>query len=105
MESNLLFYLNKNYEENFSLEDKNPKLSGPLLENVNDGILNLNTEKLYNEYYSCNFNENSVKKYENLHNDFKISLKMIESLKNEYKTDGGQSVNVNQNTKYSALDF
>jgi hypothetical protein len=105
MESNLLFYLNKNYEENFCLEEKNPKLSGPLLENVNDGILNLNTEKLYNEYYSCNFNENSLKKYENLHNDFKISLKMIESLKNEYKTDSVQSVNVNQNTKNRSFDF
>ena len=105
MESNLILFLNKTYEENFNLDEKNTKLSGPVLENVNDGILNLNTEKLYNEYYSCNFNENSMKKYENLHNDLKITLKMMESLKNEYNTESVQSGNVNQNTNYSAFDI
>ena len=104
----MLFYLNKNYDEifeNFNVEEKNSKLNGPLLENVNDGVLNMNTEKLYNEYYSNNFNENSVKKYENLYNDFKISLKMIESLKNEYKIDTTRSGNVNQNTKNSTINI
>ena len=65
----------------------------------------MNTERLYNEYYTNNFNENSVKKYENLYNDFKISLKMIESLKNEYKIESIQSGNVNQNTKISSMDI
>jgi hypothetical protein len=58
---------------------------------VNDGILNLNTERLFNEYYSSSFSENSLKKYENLFNDFKITLKMIESLKNEYKLETNQA--------------
>ncbi len=95
----MLFFLNKNYEENvenFSLE---VKINGPILENVNDGILNINTEKLYREYYSCNFNENSFRKYENLHNDFKITLKMIESLKNEYRIESNQNQNQTQNSK------
>jgi hypothetical protein len=51
--------------------------------NVNDGLLNLNTEKLYKEYCTGTFEENSVMKYENMHNDFKIILKLLESLKNE----------------------
>ncbi len=58
---------------------------------MNDGILNLNTERLFNEYYSSSFSENSLKKYENLFNDFKITLKMIESLKNEYKLETNQA--------------
>ncbi len=90
----MLFFLNKNYEvnlENNNFESKNKKINGPILENVNDGILNINTEKLYNEYYSSNFNENSFKKYENLLNDFKITLKMIESLKNEYQLESNHS--------------
>jgi hypothetical protein len=42
--------------------------------NDNDGILNLNTELLYKEYCTNNFNENSIGKYEKMHNDFKIIL-------------------------------
>ena len=51
--------------------------------NINDGILNLNTEKLYKDYCTNNFNENSLLKYENMLNDFKIILKLIESFKND----------------------
>lgn len=100
-EANLLLYLNKNYQENsdiFNLDEKSIKINGPILENVNDGILNLDTEKLLNEYYSKSFPENCLKKYENLFNDFKITLKMIESLKNEYKIEPNQSRNtINSN--------
>jgi len=87
----LLFFLNKNYEENLENFNLEVKINGPVLENVNDGILNINTEKLYREYYSCNFNENSFRKCENLYNDFKITLKMIESLKQEYMIDSNQN--------------
>ncbi len=61
------------------------KPQGPVLENVNDGILNVDTDKLYNEYCANSFSENSLTKYENLYNDFKIVLKIAESLKTEYK--------------------
>jgi hypothetical protein len=54
---------------------------------VNDGLLNLNTEKLYKEYCTNSFEENSVMKYENMLNDFKIILKLIESLKNDLGFD------------------
>jgi len=72
--------------------------NGPiLLENVNDGILNLDTEKLYNEYCSNNFTDNSIVKYENMYNDFKIIMKIVESLKNEF-TSNSTSINDSYST-------
>jgi hypothetical protein len=63
--------------------------------NVNDGILNLDTEKLYKEYCTNNFNENSLMKYEYMLNDFKIILKLIESFKNDINYDQKESLNKN----------
>lgn len=54
-----------------------------------DGILNMNTEKLYSDYLSSNFSDISLTKFENMHNDMKIILKMIEAQKNQ--TIGTQS--------------
>ncbi len=54
-----------------------------------DGILSMNTEKLYNDYISFNFNDISLTKFESMRNDMKIILKMIESQKNQI--NGSQS--------------
>jgi hypothetical protein len=63
--------------------------------NYNDGILNLNTEKLYKEYCTNNFNENSLMKYEYMLNDFKIILKLIESFKNDVNYENKEQLNKN----------
>jgi mevalonate pyrophosphate decarboxylase len=76
--------------------------------NVNDGLLNINTEKLYKEYCANSFMENSIMKMENLHNDFKIILKLIESLKNEMSADIKDSTSKSVNTTNNAnnlIDF
>jgi hypothetical protein len=70
------------------------KPQGPILENINDGILNLDTDKLFNEYCSNAFGENTLGKYENMYNDFKIILKIAESLKSEYKNVDNQSADL-----------
>ena len=59
---------------------KNNKNSLDLL---NDEILNLNTEKLYKDYFSDGFNGISLIKFENMHNDMKIILKIIEAEKTQ----------------------
>lgn len=86
-----------------------------ILENHNDGILNVDTERLYNEYCKNNFQDNSLNKYENLYNDFKIILKITESLKNDYKTKEKDTCNspivnkketdLNLNKKNNLLDL
>jgi hypothetical protein len=54
------------------------------LENSSEGILNLNVEKLSNEYCSSSFEEIPLSKFENMFNDFKIMLKLVEVLKNDF---------------------
>lgn len=49
----------------------------------------MNTEKLYNDYLTSNFTDISLTKFENMHNDMKIILKMIEAQKSQ--TMGSQS--------------
>ncbi len=68
--------------------------------NMNDGLLNLNTEKLYKDYCTNNFNENSLMKYENMLNDFKIILKLIESFKNDLNYS---DTNLNKNNTINNL--
>jgi len=48
-----------------------------------DGILNMNSNKLYHDYLSSNFTDISLTKFENMHNDMKIILKLIEAQKNQ----------------------
>lgn len=97
--------INKNKGEKSDDDDSGGNIStarkGPVLEGLNDGILNLNTEKLYQEYCSRNFGENSLLKFENMYNDFKIILKLVESLKNEYKYGEYNQNSANSNTNPS----
>ena len=94
-EQNLVNLLNgSNLEDNrnsgsngYIGSESSYKSNGPILENINDGILNLDTERLQNEYCLNNFVENSLARYENMYNDFKIVLKIVESLKSEYKNE------------------
>lgn len=46
-----------------------------------EGILSMNTEKLHNDYLSGRFSDISLTKFERMHNDMKIILKMIEAQK------------------------
>ncbi len=103
-DQSLVFMLNKSSlveEEDITHSHDNDfmnftliKSHGPILENINDGILNLDTEKLFNEYCSNSFGENSLGKYENMYNDFKIILKIAESLKSEYKNIDNQTAGI-----------
>ena len=61
---------------------------------LNDGLLSLDVDRVYNEYCSNNLSEISLSKIENMYNDFKIILKMVESLKNEYKNGEGNNNNI-----------
>lgn len=89
--------LNKQYSDNDIQFFKYNK--GPILENVNDGLLNLNIAKLHNEYCSFNLNEIPLSKFENMYNDFKIILKMVESVKSESSNgESGSHTSVNHNT-------
>jgi hypothetical protein len=64
-----------------------------------DGILNMNTEKLYNDYLSANFTDISLTKFENMHNDMKIILKMIEAQKSQMMgQQSPQSHSINAST-------
>lgn len=99
IEENLLLLLNKSNKEDDQIETSKTQ-KGPMLENINDGILKINTDQLFKEYCSNSFNENSLFKYENMFNDFKIILKLIESLKGDYKansTNGPTSFNSHTN--------
>lgn len=92
---NLINKVEDDQESNFTFQNVFTQNGPILLENVNDGILNLDTEKLYNEYCSNNFTENNIVKYENMYNDFKIIMKIVESLKNEYTSSISTSINDN----------
>lgn len=61
------------YEKNASMK----KSSDIFME----GILSMNTEKLHNDYLSGRFSDISLTKFESMHNDMKIILKMIEAQK------------------------
>ena len=63
-----------------------------------EGILSMNTEKLHNDYLSGRFSDISLTKFESMHNDMKIILKMIEAQKahNSQMSPTGSSIN---NTK------
>jgi hypothetical protein len=108
--------LNKtNLDLSDSQNENNLSKANLILENHNDGILNVDTERLYNEYCKNSFSENTLNKYENLYNDFKIILKITESLKNEYKTKDKDIVtspvvskrdtDINLNKKNNLLDL
>jgi len=78
-------YLNKtklnSYED---LSDKNDTNKNNLKNNSDlfiDGILSMNTDKLYNDYLSSNFTDISLTKFESMRNDMKIILKIIEAQK------------------------
>jgi len=71
------------YEDNSEKYDSLRNSSKMNLDFINDGILNMNTEKIYNDYLSSNFNEISLTKFESMHNDMKIILKMIEAQKSQ----------------------
>ncbi len=67
-----------------------------------EGILNMNTDKIHNEYLSGKFSDISLTKFENMHNDMKIILKMIEAQKahnNQMSPIGGTINNNNKNSK------
>jgi hypothetical protein len=49
-----------------------------------NGLLNVDLDKLYKEYYNGDFNEYSMFKLEKLYNDFRIVLKLTDSFKNNY---------------------
>jgi hypothetical protein len=83
---------------------------------VHDSLLSIDTDKLFNEYCSNQFTDNSINKYENLHNDFKILLKIVESIK-QTDTQSSQSenlinfptsqnsINYSQSSKNNLIDF
>lgn len=65
-----------------------------------DGLLSMNTEKLYNEYFSVNFSDISLMKFENMHNDMKIILKMIEAQKSQMNYSLSPSTNTLSSLHY-----
>lgn len=86
-ESKLVNYLNKTkvnaYEENSERNESGKNNQKNNSDLFIEGILNMNTEKLYNDYLSSNFSDISLTKFENMHNDMKIILKMIEAQKSQ----------------------
>jgi hypothetical protein len=105
-DENLLNLLNKSIserEDNFTFTTNTISLSRtnniePILENRNDGILNLPLDQLYSEYCTGNFNEIPLSKFECMRSDFKIILKLVESLKSEYKNENNNVINNTNNT-------
>jgi ubiquinone biosynthesis protein Coq4 len=97
MEDNMIYYINKDKSD--VEEPQKNKFNGPMLENINDGVLKINTDQLFTEYCSNDFNETPISKFENMYNDFKIVLKIVESLKTEYRS--GEVLN-NKPTKNSS---
>ncbi len=86
-------YLNKKLNSYDDYTEKGEAFNRNNQKNINtdlfiDGILNMNTEKLYNDYLSSNFADISLTKFENMHNDMKIILKMIEAQKNQNQMIG-----------------
>ena len=77
---------------------------------VNDSLLSVDTEKLKNEYCSNSFIDNSLTKYENMYNDFKILLKIVESVKQGEDTYSNNLINFTSNktsskNKTNLIDF
>lgn len=56
-----------------------PRKRGSL--NIGDGLLNINIDKILNNYYSGDFKDLSMNKVEVLYSDFKTCLKLIEDYK------------------------
>ncbi len=72
---------------------------------IHDSLLSLDTDKLFNEYCSNQFTDNSITKYENLHNDFKILLKIVESIKqNESQSCPSENL-INFPTNHSSINY
>lgn len=64
--------------------------------NKSVGILNVNLDKLYKEYFNLsNFNEMSIGKIEKMYNDFRIFLRLIESFKQNYKKTSNNLIDFN----------
>lgn len=93
-------YLNKtklnSYEEYSDKNESNKNNSKNNSDLFIDGILSMNTEKLYNDYLSSNFTDISLTKFESMRNDMKIILKMIEAQKSQMMgTQSPQSHSIN----------
>ena len=103
----MLFLLNKSSSDSPPENSlgRSEKIQGPILENKNDGILNLNLDLLRKEYCNNNFNDNSLIVFENMYNDFKIILKLIESLKAEYKNGEEPKITNGNNKPTSSLSI
>ena len=85
--------VNINDESSYEKSDNSKELkNNRLIKDLSiDGILNLNTEKLQNEYFSGNFHDINLTKFEKMHNDMKIILKMIEAHKSQMNSSSSQN--------------
>lgn len=92
-ENKLVNILNKTNLNPLEEYEKNSRKSSEIFM---EGILSMNTEKLHNDYLSGRFSDISLTKFESMHNDMKIILKMIEAQKthnNQLSPSGGASIN------------
>jgi hypothetical protein len=88
----LVDLVNKKYKDedngSGSFDDEQLTHKGPLLNNlINDGILSIDFDKLNEQYCNTPFSDLTTAKLENLQSDFKIILKLIESLKMQINTN------------------
>jgi len=106
-ENKLVNILNKtnlnpleDYEKNASIK-KNSEI-------FMEGILSMNTEKLQKDYLSGRFSDISLTKFERMHNDMKIILKMIEAQKahnTQMSPTGGSINNAKQENGINIIDL
>ncbi len=65
-----------------------------LYNNTSLGVLYIDLEKLYKEYFNCEFKEFSINKLEKMFNDFKIVLRLIEIFKQSYNRNLNNKLDV-----------
>ena len=108
-ENKLVNILNKTNLNPFEENEKNGSSSMRKTSDLfMEGILSMNTEKIHNEYLSGRFSDISLTKFENMHNDMKIILKMIEAQKainSQMSPTGGSSNNNNNSKKENGINI
>lgn len=67
----------------------------------NFGLLYIDLDKLYKEYFSCEFKEFSIFKIEKMYNDFRIVLRLIELFKAGYSKNKLISIGFQNNSPKS----